>query len=59
MTAISTGVVMEKRAEDAIIERHESNGPALPRAVREPGFREALMEHLARSKEGIREEDAS
>jgi type I restriction enzyme, R subunit len=52
-------VVMEKRAEDSIIERHEANGQLFNALFEKPGFREALMEYLATSYEEIREEDAS
>jgi type I restriction enzyme R subunit len=52
-------VMMEKRAEDSIIERHEANGQLFDALFEKPGFREALMEYLATSYEEIREEDAS
>jgi type I restriction enzyme, R subunit len=53
------GVVLEKIAEDAIIERHESNGQLFNAYFEKPGFREALMECLASSYDEIRDEDAS
>jgi len=53
------GVVLEKIAEDAIIERHESNGQLFNAYFEKPGFREALMEYLASSYDEIRDEDAS
>jgi hypothetical protein len=52
-------VVMEKRAEDSIIERHEANGQLFNALFEKPGFRETLMEYLATSYEEIREADAS
>jgi type I restriction enzyme, R subunit len=53
------GVVLEKIAEGAIIERHESNGQLFNAYFEKPGFREALMEYLASSYDEIRDEDAS
>jgi type I restriction enzyme R subunit len=52
-------VVLEKLAEDAIVERHESNGELFSAFFEKPGFRDALMEYLASSYDEIREEDAS
>jgi type I restriction enzyme R subunit len=52
-------VVLEKIAENAIIDRHESNGQLFNAYFEKPGFREALMEYLATSYDEIREEDAS
>src|SRR5664279_4916510 len=52
-------VVLDKIAENAIIERHESNGQLFNAYFEKPGFREALMEYLASSYDEIRDEDAS
>ncbi|WAX55528.1 type I restriction endonuclease [Jatrophihabitans cynanchi] len=49
-------VVLEKIAEDAIIERHESNGQLFNAFFDKPGFREKLLEYLAESYDEIREE---
>ncbi|MEP6528188.1 MAG: hypothetical protein ABJA86_13615 [Nocardioidaceae bacterium] len=52
-------VVLEKIAENAIIDRHESSGQLFNAYFEKPGFREALMEYLAGSYDEIRGEDAS
>jgi type I restriction enzyme, R subunit len=52
-------VVLEKMAEDAIIERHESNGQLFNAFFEKPGFREKLLEYLAESYDEIRNEEAS
>ena len=52
-------VVLEKMAEDAIIERHESNGQLFNAFFEKPGFRQKLLEYLAESYDEIRDEDAS
>lgn len=52
-------IVMEKRADDAIIERHESNGELFDAYFGKPSFREALLEYLAGSYDEIRGEHAS
>jgi type I restriction enzyme, R subunit len=52
-------VVLEKMAEDAIIERHESNGQLFNAFFEKPGFREKLLEYLADSYDEIRDEEAS
>lgn len=52
-------VVLQKRAEDMIIERHESNGQLFNAFFDKPGFREKLLEYLAESYDEIRTEDAS
>lgn len=52
-------VVLEKIAEDAIIERHESNGQLFGAYFEKPEFREKLLEYLADSYDEIRDEDAS
>jgi hypothetical protein len=51
--------MLEKIAEDAIIERNESNGQLSNAYFEKPGFREALMEYLASSYDEIRQDDAS
>jgi len=51
-------IVLEKIAEDAIVERHESNGQLFNAYFEKPGFRDALMEYLAGSYDEIRDEDA-
>jgi type I restriction enzyme R subunit len=52
-------VRMEKRADDLIIERHESNGELFHAIFEKPGLRDFLMDYLATSYEEIRDEDAS
>ncbi len=52
-------IVMEKRADDAIVDRHESNGELFDAYFSKPGFREALLEYLASSYDEIRDETAS
>jgi type I restriction enzyme R subunit len=52
-------VVLEKIAEDAIIDRHESNGQLFNAFFEKPGFREALLAFLAGSYDEIRDEEAS
>jgi type I restriction enzyme R subunit len=52
-------IVLDKLAEDAIIERHESNGQLFNAFFEKPGFREAFLEYLASSYDEIRDEDAS
>jgi type I restriction enzyme R subunit len=53
-------VVLEKIAEDAIVERHESNGQLFNAFFEKPGFREKLLDYLAESYDEIRgEEEAS
>lgn len=47
-------VALEKIAEDAITERHESNGQLFNAFVDKPGFREKLLEYLAGSYDEIR-----
>ena len=52
-------VVLERIAEDAIVDRHESNGQLFNAFFEKPGFREALMEYLAGSYDEIRDSGAS
>ncbi|MGI8761472.1 MAG: type I restriction enzyme subunit R domain-containing protein [Jatrophihabitantaceae bacterium] len=52
-------VVLERIAEDAIVDRHESNGQLFNAFFEKPGFRDALMTYLAGSYDEIRDEDAS
>ncbi|MEV4462566.1 type I restriction endonuclease [Micromonospora echinofusca] len=52
-------LVLEKFAEDAIVDRHESNGQLFNAFFDKPGFREALMEYLAASYDEIRRENGS
>ncbi|MGI8702635.1 MAG: type I restriction endonuclease subunit R [Nocardioidaceae bacterium] len=52
-------VVLEQHAEDAIVDRHESNGQLFNAFFDKPGFREALLEYLAGSYDEIRGERAS
>jgi len=51
-------VILERLAEDAIIERHETNGQLFSAYFEKPGFRELLMEYLATSYDEIRDENA-
>jgi type I restriction enzyme R subunit len=51
-------IVLEKFAEDAIIDRHQANGMLFQAFFEKPGFREALMEFLAGAYDEIREEGA-
>lgn len=52
-------VVLDKFAEDAIIERHEANGMLFDAFFAKPDFRQMFMEYLAGSYDQIRAEDAS
>ena len=47
--------VLEKHAEEAIIDRHESNGMLFNAFFEKPGFREALLKYLGTAYEEIRE----
>jgi type I restriction enzyme R subunit len=51
-------VVMESRAEDAIVERHEANGQLFGAFFEKPGFREAFLDFLATTYDEFRAEDA-
>ena len=48
-------IVLEKHAEEAIIDRHESNGMLFNAFFEKPGFREALLTYLGTAYEEIRE----
>ena len=50
-------IVLEKFAEDAIIDRHEANGILLNAFFEKPGFKEALLKHPGDSYDEIRTED--
>ena len=52
-------VVLERFAEDAIIDRHQANGMLFNAFFEKPGFRETLLEYLGDVYDEIREEDAS
>ena len=52
-------VVLERIAEDAIVDRHESNGQLFNAFFEKPGFRDALLTYLAGSYDEIRDEHAS
>ena len=52
-------VVLEDRAEEMIVDRHESNGQLFNAFFERPGFREKLLEYLAESYDEIRNERAS
>ena len=47
-------IVLEKFAEDAIIERHQANGMLFNAFFEKPGFREALLDYLGDSYGEIR-----
>lgn len=47
-------VMLEKFAESAIIDRHESNGVLFEAFFAKPGFRESLMTYLSSSYDEIR-----
>jgi type I restriction enzyme R subunit len=49
-------VVLEKHAEDAIIDRHQANGILFNAFFEKPGFREALIEFLGSAYDEIRHE---
>lgn len=48
-------VMLEKFAESAIIDRHESNGALFEAFFAKPGFREGLLAYLATSYDEIRQ----
>lgn len=49
-------IVLEKFAEDAIIDRHQANGALFNAFFEKPGFREALLEYLGSAYDEIRDE---
>jgi type I restriction enzyme R subunit len=52
-------VVLEKRAEDLILDRHEANGELFSAFFEKPGVRAAFMKYLAESYDEFRDKDAS
>lgn len=53
------GVVLHKKAESMIVDRHEANGQLFNAFFEKPGFREALIRYLAESYDEIRDEVVS
>lgn len=53
------GVVLQKKAESMIVDRHEANGQLFNAFFEKPGFRDALIRYLAESFDEIRNEDVS
>jgi len=51
-------VVLDKFAEDAIVDRHEANGELFGAFFAKPEFRQALLDYLAGSYDQIRAEEA-
>ncbi len=51
-------IVLEKFAEDAIVDRHQANGMLFEAFFEKPGFREALMDFLSGAYDEIRGEGA-
>ena len=47
-------LVLDKKAEDLIVERHEANGQLFGAFFEKPGFRDALLKHLADTYDEIR-----
>ena len=52
-------IVLEKFAEDAIIDRHQANGMLFNAFFEKPGFREALLDYLGTAYDEINAEGAS
>ena len=52
-------IVLEKFAEDAIIDRHQANGMLFNAFFEKPGFRDVLLDYLGSSYDEIRDENAS
>jgi type I restriction enzyme, R subunit len=52
------GVVLQKKAESMIVDRHEANGQLFNAFFEKPGFRDALIRYLAESYDEIRDEGA-
>ncbi len=52
------GVVLHKKAESMIVDRHEANGQLFNAFFEKPGFRDALIRYLAESYDEIRDESA-
>ncbi len=53
------GVVLHKKAESLIVDRHEANGQLFNAFFEKPGFRDALIRYLAESYDEIRDEVVS
>jgi type I restriction enzyme, R subunit len=53
------GVVLHKKAESMIVDRHEANGQLFNAFFEKPGFRDALIRYLAESYDEIRDEVVS
>jgi type I restriction enzyme R subunit len=51
-------VVLERHAEDAIIDRHQANGMLFNAFFEKPGFREALLDFLGSAYDEIRHDRA-
>ncbi len=47
-------IVLERFAQEAIIDRHQANGMLFNAFFEKPGFREALLEYLGTAYEEIR-----
>jgi type I restriction enzyme R subunit len=52
-------VVLEKKAEDLILDRHEANGELFSAFFERPGVRAAFLKYLADSYDEFRGKDAS
>lgn len=52
-------IVLERHAENAIIDRHQANGMLFNAFFEKPGFREALLKYLGTAYEEIRAGAAS
>ena len=53
------GIVLQKKAESMIVDRHEANGQLFNAFFEKPGFRDALIRYLAESYDEIRDDNAS
>ena len=52
-------VVLEKKAEDLMLDRHEANGELFSAFFETPGVRAAFLKYLAESYDEFRDKDAS
>lgn len=52
-------IVLERFAQEAIIDRHQANGLLFNAFFEKPGFREQLLEYLGSAYEEIRASTAS
>lgn len=52
-------IMLEKMAEDMIVDRHQANGMLFDAFFEKPGFREALLDYLGAAYQEIRSEGAS